>query len=128
MSFNWEKYLELAEYIYKNSDSLPDKEAGYRASASRAYYAVFCTIRRYVRGADGKEYKGGDAHKKVQERLKKSRDPLRRTIGNQLEKLHLKRIKADYYDVLRETPYNLAKDSISHAKKIISEIKELSAT
>lgn len=48
-------------------------------------------------------------------------------IGNQLQELHFKRIKADYHDNIREKPYSLASKSISEAKKIIGEISELSA-
>lgn len=59
MSFDWKKYLELAEYIYENSSILPDKEACYRTSVSRAYYAAFCIARRYLQESDGKRYEGG---------------------------------------------------------------------
>jgi uncharacterized protein (UPF0332 family) len=127
MSFDWKKYLELAEYIYENSGSLPDREACYRTSVSRAYYAAFCIASRYLRESDGKRYEGGDAHKKVREHLQKSGNQLQRMIGNQLQELHFKRIKADYHDNIREKPYSLASKSISEAKKIISEINELSS-
>ncbi len=128
MSFNWEKYLELAEYIANNAGSLPDEEACYRASISRAYYAAFCTTCGYLKDSDGKKYEGGDAHQKVRKDLQDSSDTRKRKIANQLKSLHDKRKIADYYDnIYQDKPCNMAFKSIAMSKIIISEIKELYA-
>lgn len=130
MSFDWKKYLELAEYLNNNSSSLPDEEAGYRASVSRAYYAAFCTTRGYVRESEGEDF-NDDAHRKLREYLKKIRDQhkikITRKIANQLEELHVFRKMADYDDdISREKPRNMAFKAITMSKKIISEINQLS--
>jgi len=130
MGFDWAKYLDLAEYISINSKDLPDEEACYRASVSRAYYAAFCTTRVHickVDNVDKAEFEGGGAHSKVRDHLKNSGDELKRKIANQLEGFHFNRIKADYYDnIIREKPRAMAFKSITTAKKIVSEIEELS--
>ncbi len=128
MRFDWKKYLELAEYLVQKSDELPDPEACFRSSVSRAYYAAFCITRGYMREKAGKEYIGGDAHSKVREHLKKSGEKLKRTVANQLQGIHFNRIKADYYDnISRENPRAMAYKSVAMAKKIIGEIDELSS-
>lgn len=129
MSFDWKKYLELAEYISNNSGSLPDEEACYRASISRAYYAAFCITCCYLRESAGEKYEGGDAHKKVRDYLQKTNDTRKRKIANQLKVLHDKRKLADYSDnIYQDKPRSMAIKAIFSAKTIISEINELSAS
>ncbi len=128
MGFDWKKYLELAEYITDNADNLPDKEACYRASVSRAYYAAFCITRGYIRKSDGQEYKGGEAHQKIVEHLQTSSDQRKRAIANHLKALRKDRNKADYDDnISREKPRNMAFKATTMSKTIISKINELSA-
>lgn len=38
MSFDWQQYLSLAEYMNAHVDDFPDAEAGYRSVISRVYY------------------------------------------------------------------------------------------
>jgi uncharacterized protein (UPF0332 family) len=125
MNFNWEKYLEFAEHVVNSSNSFPDKEACYRAAVSRAYYAAFCTTRGYIRKPDERGYDGGDAHKKVRDHLLSSGDIKKRTIANQLKKCHDNRIKADYYDNIRDSTLNLALQTVTISNNIIVKIKEL---
>lgn len=49
----------------------------------------------------------------------------KRKIANQLQTIHSDRIKADYYDTLREHPRTLAFKTIRDAKKVIEEIQTL---
>jgi hypothetical protein len=37
MIFDWYQYLVLAEYLYDNRDTFPDREACLRAAISKAY-------------------------------------------------------------------------------------------
>ncbi|MDM8549456.1 HEPN domain-containing protein [Desulfobacterales bacterium HSG2] len=125
MSFDWIKYLDLAQHLVKNVKDFPDDEACFRTSVSRAYYSAFCTVRSYIRETDGDEYKGGDAHYRVREHLKDSGNKLKRKIANQLEMIHFNRVKADYHDSLREQPRNMAFKTITKAKDIVCEVEEL---
>jgi len=40
MSFGWQQYLSLSEYMKVHVDNFPDAEACYRSVISRAYYAA----------------------------------------------------------------------------------------
>ncbi|MCP4109457.1 MAG: hypothetical protein GY749_28695 [Desulfobacteraceae bacterium] len=53
MSFEWNKYLDLACYLSKKDGYLPDEEACYRTSVSRAYYAALGVVHDYIQKADG---------------------------------------------------------------------------
>ncbi len=125
------KYLELAKYITDHSGDLPDTEAGLRSSVSRAYYSAFGTARKYISETDGQEYRGGDAHRKVRDHLKNTKDydikkmEMKRKIANQLEGIHMNRIKADYHDHIREKPRAMAIKTITKAKEIIEELHKL---
>ena len=126
MGFDWTKYLELAECITKNSNKFPDKEACYRASVSRAYYAAYRTTCVYLSKTDKGKFRSDGSHQDVQKYLMKSGNKLRRTISNQLKNLHFDRKKADYQDEIRDrSPSYLAGKSIRTAKKIIRELEEL---
>jgi len=125
MGFDWEKYLELAQYLHKNSETFPDKEACCRAAVSRAYYAAYGVVCVYIRNIDGEAFRGGDSHKRIQMHLTKSGDEKKRTIANQLKMIHTNRKKADYNDTFREKPCNLASVATAQAKRIISEVEEL---
>ncbi len=125
MGFDWAKYLEFAEYISKNTDKMPDKEACCRASVSRAYYAAFCITHKYIRQT-GADFDGGDAHRQVREYLKKDKgNKIKRKIANQLENLHFDRKKADYDDMLSEPPRVMAAKAIVKAQQIIEEVNSL---
>jgi uncharacterized protein (UPF0332 family) len=127
MSFDWSKFLELAKYLANNSENLSNEEACFRSAVSRAYYAAFCITRKYIQKTDGKEIRGGDAHKKVREHLQKSGNKIKKKVANQLEAIHFNRKKADYDDKIdRETPRSLAFKTLKFAETIMNEIKELS--
>ncbi len=123
MSFDWQHYLELAEYMNTTVSEFPCEEAGCRTIASRAYYAVYRAARKYIWAADGVCL---FEHWKVQEHLK--RVPANRArcrIGLQLTRLHQIRKKADYDDDLHELPTNMASKALSQAKKISEGILAL---
>jgi uncharacterized protein (UPF0332 family) len=126
MSFDWEQYLSLAEYMQGHVADFPDAEACYRSVISRAYYAAMCLCRNYVKEHEGKEF-SGDIHKALQNYLKENpHNKIRTRIGNQLQQLHQDRVKADYYDDMRESPVYKAGKALIQAKKIINNLSYLS--
>lgn len=116
MSFDWLSYLDLAEYMNGTANQFPDQDACYRCVASRAYYAVFCTARNYIQQNDNADVSD---HQAVQDYLKKSGgNRARQRIGNQLQRLHQVRKKADYEDDLHESAVNTASKALSQARTI----------
>lgn len=124
MSFDWSGYLTLAKHLNDRSNDFPDQEAAYRSAISRAYYAVFCLARNYVKDVDRTEFHGND-HKQLQNHLRNHADKSRKKIGNQLRKLHQHRIKADYHDDLGELPVNKAGRALVEAEKIRAGLDEV---
>lgn len=127
MSFDWRHYLELADYLNSHASQFPEAEACYRSVASRAYYAVFCLARNYLRDIDGVTFHAND-HKALQNHLTQNpRNNARSKIGNQLRQLHQIRIKADYNDDLNEIPSNTANQALTRASKIEQSLMRLFA-
>ena len=125
MSFDWLSYLGLAEHLFKEAGQLPNQDACYRSVASRAYYAVFCTARNYIRESDGVTVHG---HQEVQEHLKRHPgNKARCKIGNQLKQLHQSRKKVDYDNDLHALAFNTASQALTWAKKIRDGLVELSS-
>jgi hypothetical protein len=126
MNFDWQQYLSLAEYMDAHIDDFPDAEACYRSVISRAYYAAMCLCRNYVKVHDDKEFHG-DIHKTLQNYLKENpHNKIRNRIGNQLQRLHRNRIKADYYDDMHESAVRQAGKALSLATRIIENLSRLS--
>lgn len=127
MSFDWQGYLTSAQEIVAKVNDFSDQEAIYRTATSRAYYAVFCLVRNYVRDIDGATFSGND-HKNLQNHFRNnSHSASRRKIGNQLRRLHQDRLKADYDDELDEKAMNKASKAITAAKKIVTGLTEIYA-
>ena len=126
MSFDWSGYLTLAKELKNKVNEFPDQEAVYRSIVSRAYYAVFCQARNYVKKIDKQEFFGND-HQKLQNYLRNHSHTPRRKIGNQLRRLHQDRIKADYHDDLGEHAMNKASKAIKLADGIASGLNEVFA-
>ncbi|HPB34258.1 MAG TPA: DNA-binding protein, partial [Caldisericia bacterium] len=87
MSFNWEKFVVLAEKLHTQKS-----EECYRTAISRAYYGVFCILRD-LKGYD--KYTKGDVHSKIIEVYKKSNDSREKWIGKILDDLRNMRNTAD---------------------------------
>jgi uncharacterized protein (UPF0332 family) len=126
MSFDWANYLALAEQLMTKAGQFPDQESLYRSVTSRAYYACFGLVRNYLRDHDHQEFYSGNVHQALQIYLKNHPHQLRRKIGNQLEKLHQHRIKADYHDNLDELPLYKAGRALAQAKSITDSLSQLS--
>jgi uncharacterized protein (UPF0332 family) len=101
MTFDWDKYLVLAEYLYKNCDTFPDREACLRVVISRAYYAAFCSARNCARDFDSLTLKeNGQDHGLVRYHYNNSRDSKSKRVGNLLSRLRDLRNDADYIDMI----------------------------
>ena len=100
MNFDWSEYLNLAQELAGQTGSPAINEAKLRSSVSRAYYAVFCKARNYLRDVDGDTSipKTGKAHRYVISKFKNSMDRRRRQIGVNLDRLRTDRRKVDYDD------------------------------
>lgn len=119
MSFNWHKYILLAEELIQAST----EEAKLRSATSRAYYGSFnpCKIHKGY-----SLYKRGDVHEKVITEFKTSDVPLEVTIGNQLDDLRRKRNDSDYDGHYQPNTASI-RFHISAAKRIIENLKEINA-
>ncbi|NIT62022.1 MAG: hypothetical protein GWN00_39260 [Aliifodinibius sp.] len=124
MSFDWRHYFELAEYMQTNADSFPDAEACYRSVISRAYYAVYCLARNFVKNVDRQDFYSDD-HQKVQNYLLQHQDRMRKRVGNQLKTLRQHRNKADYDDTLDEHPFNKASRALAQTRRILQNLNDL---
>jgi len=125
MSFEWVEYLNLAHELGGQTLSPANQEARLRAAISRAYYAVFCKCRNYLRDKENHRIpSGGKAHQYVQNEFKRSMNKLRRQIGQTLERLRSDRNKADYDDKIIMLD-SLTKTDLALADSIISILNKL---
>jgi uncharacterized protein (UPF0332 family) len=124
MSFDWSGYLTLAKEMINKVDEFPEQEAVYRSVVSRAYYAVFCLTRNYVKDIDSQEFHGND-HQELQNYLTRHSHKIRKKIGNQLRTLQQHRIKADYQDNLDEQAVYKASKAIKLADKITNGLAKI---
>lgn len=127
MNFDWSHYLKLAEILVNNTKNTPLEEAAYRAAISRAYYAVFCSCRNFVRTQSDKIILADDAtdHGTVRRYFREQSDKELQKIGRLLGNLRDDRNSADYND---EYYGNLAKDStkvIKQAKQVLKLLAKL---
>ena len=101
MTFDWSEYLKLAQELAGDAANSPNEEAKLRSSVSRAYYAAFCKARNHLRDIDGNQIPPKvNVHTYVRNQFKNSSDKSRKKIGNDLNRLRLRRNKADYEDAV----------------------------
>lgn len=91
--FDFSKFSEVGDYL-----SLMENEEYCRSAIGRYYYLLFGCVRRYlIEVMTEPEYMGSnDIHRKVSDRLIKSRDKTESEIGTTLDNLRQLRNKADY--------------------------------
>ena len=124
MSFPWLDYLVLAEALLQARTTLAPEEACCRAAISRAYYAVFCMSRNYLREQEGRQVPSRDVHRYVRDAFKKSPDRLHKQIGYDLDRLRSDRNKADYDDSVANLD-KMANADVALAHKIIRAFARL---
>jgi uncharacterized protein (UPF0332 family) len=125
MIFDWYEYLVLAEYLYDNRDTFPDREACLRAAISKAYYAAFCSSRYYAVTFDGLVLKGSaEDHGSVKKFYIRASDLKKKQVGNLLDRLRDFRNEADYSDTIDRVE-DLAKTAISQSKQVHTFLKQI---
>ena len=125
MKFDWSEYLNLATELAALSSDSDDAEAKLRSAVSRAYYAVFCLSRNYLRDIEKdprlsrKSSSDINEHQYVAEEFifHKSKNKEMIKIGENLSRLRELRNKADYADTI----FNLQKD-VKYALKLAQNI------
>jgi uncharacterized protein (UPF0332 family) len=125
MTFDWYQYLVLAEYLYDNRDTFPDREACLRTAISKAYYAAFCSARNYARDLDRLVLdESAQDHGSVKKHYIRAPDPKNRQVGNSLDRLRDSRNQADYSDSIDELE-KLAESSIYQSKQVHIFLKQI---
>jgi uncharacterized protein (UPF0332 family) len=125
MTFDWYQYLVLAEYLYDNRDTFPDREACLRAAISKVYYAAFCLARNYARDLDRLVLdESAQDHGSVKKHYIRAPDPKNRQVGNSLDRLRDLRNQADYSDTIDKLE-DLAKAAISQSKQVHTLLKQI---
>jgi uncharacterized protein (UPF0332 family) len=114
MSFDWVKFIELAENLH-----LQKTEECFRTAVSRAYFGIFCIIRNYI---GCKEHTKPDVHSKVIASLKTSEDPNEQEIGKMIDELRRLRNLADYNEDIK-IDEEISKRCILKANEILRMIK-----
>jgi uncharacterized protein (UPF0332 family) len=122
MSFNWSRYLSLAQQLYSNSNG---DEAFLRSAISRAYYAAFVTARNHLRDKDRiRNIPVIDAHNFVITQFELSQNPLRNRIGVKLRNLRKWRNFADYEDRMFQLNYR-TRTAITSAQEVLNDLQSL---
>ena len=125
MTFDWYQYLVLAEYLYDNRDTFPDREACLRAAISKAYYAAFYSARNYARDFDRLVLdETAQDHGSVKKHYIRAPDPKNRQVGNLLDRLRDSRNQADYSDRIDKLD-ELAKAAISQSRQVHTLLKQI---
>lgn len=128
MRFDWSKYWDVVNYLYKNP--APNfKDASYRTAISRVYYAAYWIARLYIERL-GVTIKRENVHKAVINNFYKitigvKGQQLTRKIANNLNKLLDNRGCVDYESEIEWDLKSTLKYSLSLSKEIIEEIKPL---
>ncbi|MGQ9625942.1 MAG: hypothetical protein ACUVV0_03445 [Anaerolineae bacterium] len=125
MSFDWSKYLYLAQELAGQPTSPSGEEARLRSAISRAYYAAFCKARNYLRDEEKLLVPpGGEAHRYVRDVFRTSSDSLYRRIGHNLARLRIDRNRADYEDFVVGLS-SITVIDLKLAKEVISDLSTL---
>ncbi len=126
MSFDWPKYLTLAQELVELGKEHMNKEALLRSAISRAYYAAFCKSRNYLRDIDKDKSldKSPNVHQFVIERFQNSNNAKKKEIGYNLLRLREFRNIADYQDRFRNLEMT-ALLSVRYAEEIVENFRKL---
>jgi len=114
MSFDWVKFIKLAENLH-----LQNTEECFRTAVSRAYFGAFCLIRNYK---GYKEYTEPDVHYKVIKSLKTSASLKEKEMGKLIDDLRRHRNLADY-DEEKEVNGEISERCILKANKILEMMR-----
>lgn len=134
INFNWTRYIDLAEELLNSMPDDEDDESKDRCGISRTYYAVFHRAEKFLKSI----HQTIDVYQKgSHENIIKIFDDFGKNnrsyafVAEELKRLKLMRIKADYNDKYFEnmsTNLSLKKElekAIFRAKNIIKKIDEI---
>lgn len=108
--------LDVAENLLAQADG----DAGFRAAASRAYYAAFQHILAHPKLTGYQRSRTGEDHRLLIEYLKKSSDPALKKLGiSYLPRLRAIRNEADYETSIHFT-HEMADEALERATEIIT--------
>lgn len=133
MSFCWTKYLDVAkELAGQPVNAEVSKEARLRTAISRAYYAVFQTLKEYLlEKGETPSYKK-NVHEWVKERFDlPGNNTIQQRIADDIDQLRKRRNSADYdadykgWLKERRTMAQEAAKAIEEAERILQNLEEL---
>ncbi|MGK7926998.1 MAG: HEPN domain-containing protein [Spirulina sp.] len=124
MSFNWLEYLQLAQQLSGNAKISASRESRLRSAISRAYYSVFIQARNYLRDREGLAIPLKNSHRYIIQTFKTHANIDYREIGNNLERLRIRRNQADYDDIFKNLP-KITTRSLKLAMKTIAKLQTL---
>lgn len=124
MNFDWTHYFILAKKLAGWSITVPiDNDANLRSAISRAYYAAFHEVDKFL--AIDKFPGGGQRHAAIIQYLQSNQDRNLNKIGNNLNRLRSDRNKADYYDTVPDLK-NQTNSAIKTAERIFLDLSTFS--
>ncbi|MDQ3132116.1 MAG: hypothetical protein M3Q99_15320 [Acidobacteriota bacterium] len=118
MSFDWEKFRELAEELRQG-----ETEAARRTAISRIYYAVYHRAKTYLENEGFQFRQFESSHRQIWDEFK-DKGRTFAAIGNTGDRLRANRVKADYIaeiadiDLLVERSFELAENAFTYLKQI----------
>lgn len=136
-SFDWRKYIDLAELLLNLTKENEYNEAEYRCGISRAYYGAYNETKEYLKSiGETIREDGSGTHTDVIlkcERYESNSNKLWRGLSEKLKSLKAMRIKADYNEIYfpkhvagnNALRYEL-KNAIRIAREIIDQIDTIS--
>jgi uncharacterized protein (UPF0332 family) len=125
VSFLRADYLAVARDLTEKSESGAYPEAFLRSAISRAYYAALLTARHLLGDQWGIEVpQDADIHHFISRWFLAEQGIERKEVGEWLERLRLRRRRADYEDEIRN-PLSLARMSLSDAQAVIDRVSTL---
>lgn len=134
VKFNWNRYIDLAEFLLNSIPENDDDESKDRCGISRAYYAAFHRAEKFLRNINQTiDIHNKGSHENIIKIFSEfGRNNLSyRFISEELKLLKIQRKKADYDDkyfsfesrnILLK---NELRKSITRARKIIEKIENL---
>lgn len=123
MSFDWQRYRDLALELYQGSVAPnSDEEARKRCCISRAYYAALMVSRNKLR-SEGKNISSiAGSHTGIINEFAHHHDKTRRRIGSRLTDMKEARRMADYDDSVLSYDRH-ARNTLNNSKKVINDLK-----
>ncbi len=122
MSFDWSRYLDLAQELIRQAEHSPYAEADLRSAISRAYYAAFHQARLYLKETLGIAVER-DAYSHAQVR-RAFQDRRYYKIAANLSRMRVDRNKADYDDTLTNL-LHMARENLRRAQNVMAELDEI---